>query len=176
MLPASFARDGFLPPDKLTGKFKRLLIGTEGRSNTGKSEFTLSAPGPTIELCLDRGFESMLDNPNPPTTRRNDFALKIIPVQMAETAGREVYMDCWKNFRNEYNKALANLDARTVVVDGDSDSWELQRLAEWGKISQVGLAYASVNAARRAMITRKARETRERNYWAARDVITLGAV
>ncbi len=43
----------------------------------------------------------------------------------------------------------------TVGLDGDSDSWELQRLAEFGKLTQVPEhLYSNVNAARRAMIAR----------------------
>lgn len=155
MLPASFARDGFLPPEKIHGKYKRLLIATEGLPNTGKTEFSVSAPGPGIVLCLDRGFDAMLDNPNPPKSRRDDFAFKIIQVPLATQAAQPVYLDYWRGFYEEYKKALANPDARTVVLDGDSDSWELQRLAEFGKLTQVpAIMYANVNAARRAMIAR----------------------
>lgn len=153
MLPASFARDGFVSPDKLRGKLRHLLIGTDGWSNTGKSEFTMSAPGPGIQLCLDRGYEAMLDNPNPPKSRRDDYAFKVIHVPLATQA--EDFARYWKDFYAEYRKALDNKDARTVVIDGDSDSWELQRLAEFGKLTQIPpIKYATVNASRRAMIAR----------------------
>jgi hypothetical protein len=45
MLPASFLKDGFVPPDKMR-RTRRLMIGTDGPSNTGKTEFAISAPGP----------------------------------------------------------------------------------------------------------------------------------
>jgi len=42
-----------------------------------------------------------------------------------------------------------------VGIDGDSDSWELQRLAEFGKLTQIPpLFYGNVNAARRALYAR----------------------
>jgi hypothetical protein len=154
-LPASFARDGFYPVEKMRGKVRHLLIATEGLPNTGKTEFAVSAPGPGIVLCLDRGFDAMLDNPNPPKTRRDDFAFKVIPVPLATQAAQPEYLQYWRDFYAEYKKALANPDARTVVLDGDSDSWELQRLAEFGKLTQVpAIMYANVNASRRAMIAR----------------------
>ncbi|MBU6231694.1 hypothetical protein KGP36_03415 [Patescibacteria group bacterium] len=156
MLPASFARDGFLPPDQLRkGKLRRLMVGTDGWPNTGKTEFALSAPGPGIVICLDRGFESMLDNPHPPVTRRSDFAFKVITVPLPTQLKQPEYVEHWRAFYSEYLKALANPDARTVVLDGDSDSWELQRLAEFGRTLQVpSLQYANVNNARKAMISR----------------------
>lgn len=156
-LPASFARDGFFPLSKTKPKYKHLLIGTEGLPNTGKSEFALSAPGPGIFICLDRGHEGMLDNPNPPKTRNyDDFAFKIIPIALSTQSNSSAfYLEYWRKFYEEYRKALDNLDARTVVLDGDSDSWELQRLAEFGKLTQVPpIMYTNVNAARRAMIAR----------------------
>jgi hypothetical protein len=154
-LPASFARDGFLPPDKLRGKYRRLLVGTDGWANTGKTEFAMSAPTPGIIIALDRGFDSVLDNPNPPKTRQDGWAYKAIKIGLPTQYKQEEYLKQWIEFRNEYYKALANPDCRTVILDGDSDSWELQRLAEWGKVTQVpSLQYPGVNAARKGMIAR----------------------
>jgi hypothetical protein len=153
-LPASFAAAGFGPLPKT--KFKRLMIGTDGLSNTGKTEFILSAPGPGVVICLDRGLEAMKDNPHPPKTRRNDYAFKIVQAPLASAATIESYREYWRSFYDIYKSALAIPEARTVAVDGDSDSWELQRLAEWGKLAGAGksLSYAGVNAARRAMYAR----------------------
>jgi hypothetical protein len=153
-LPASFAANGFGPVPK--PKFKGLMLGTDGLSNTGKTEFALSAPGPTIGICLDRGHAAMLDNPHPPPTRRNDYILKVIKAPLNSQATIETYREYWRAFYEDYKKALGIPECRTVLVDGDSDSWELQRLAEWGKLAGVGksLVYAGVNAARRAMYAR----------------------
>jgi len=154
-LPASFARDGFFPINQVRSKQRHILIGTDGWSNTGKTEFALSAPGPGIVICLDRGFDGVFDNPNPPKTRRDDFAFKVIHIPLATQAAQPEYLEYWRQFYAEYKKALANPDARTVILDGDSDSWELQRLAEFGKLEQVpAIRYTAVNAARRAMIAR----------------------
>ena len=157
-LPPSFARDGYVALDKVPrrGKFKRLMVGTDGWSNTGKSEFALSAPGPIEWLCLDRGYESLLDNPRPPQTRRKDVAIKVLPIPLASQAGQTEYVKYWKEiFWPSYMSALENPNSRTVVLDTDSDTWELQRLAEFGKLTQVpALQYPAANAARKAMIAR----------------------
>lgn len=155
-IPQSFIRDGFVLPNQLRkGKFKRLLIGTDGWSDTGKTEFAISAPGPGLVLCLDRGQEACLDNPNPPKTRRDDFAFKVIKVPLATTTKIHDYQEHWRSFYAAYIEATENPDARTIVLDGDSDSWELQRLAAFGKLTQIpAIFYTEVNAARKAMIAR----------------------
>lgn len=155
-LPASFLRDGFLPLPQVR-KRPRLMIGTDGRTNTGKTEFILSAPGPGIVLCVDRGYDSMLDNPDPPPTRRGDFAFKVVPFAGSTQSNRPAfYQEYWIAFLKVYLAAIANPDARTVALDGDADSWELQRLAEHGKLTGVYPAteYKDVYAARRVMINR----------------------
>lgn len=151
-IPASFAREGFALKPR---KYHRLMLGTDGPANSGKTEFGLTAPGPGIVICLDRGFDAMLDNPNPPKTRRNDYAFKVIEAPQALGATKDQYLEYWKSFRDDCYKAAGLPECRTVVIDGDSDSWELQRLAEFGKLTQIpSIMYTNVNAARRAMYAR----------------------
>lgn len=153
-LPLSFATGGFLSAAQVR-KTRRLMIGTDGPSNTGKTEFALSAPGPGLVICLDRGFDAMLDNQKPPATRRADFAFKAVQAPLATQSDQKTYVEYWRAFYALYKTALDNPDCRTVVIDGDSDSWELQRLAEFGKLTQIpSIMYTSVNAARRAMYAR----------------------
>lgn len=162
-LPRSFGRDGFEPLDSVRS-VRRLMIGTEGETNAGKTEFLLSAPSPGIIICLDRGIDSTLNNPNPPEARKDKgFAIKVIQAPLPTQASQAIYLEHWKIFYDYFRKALDNTDALTVCIDGDSDSWELQRMAEFGKVTQVPQhLYANVNAARRAMIARA---------WDARKVI-----
>lgn len=152
-LPASFARDGFGPPAK--SKFKGVLIGSDGDAGTGKSEFAHSAPGPGIFINIDRGLDAMLDNPSPPKTRRPDFAYHAIKTPMAEGGTHEEFKLGWALFRDTCYKAIRNQDVRSVIIDGDTDSWELQRLAAFGKLTQIpSIMYTGVNAARRLFISR----------------------
>lgn len=97
----------------------------------------------------------MLDNPRPPKSRNPDWAFKVIQAPLATQARQDAYVAYWKGFYAEYVKATDNPDCRSLLVDGDSDSWELQRLAEFGKLTQIkSIHYAGVNAARRAMYAR----------------------
>lgn len=152
-LPASLLKD-YQTPLQARSK-RRLMIGADGPADTGKSEFALSAPGPILWLCLDRGIDGVLDNPNPPATRCKDLVMKVIAVPKATQMSQPQFLDYWNQFYGEYKRALEHPDIRTLLLDGDSDSWELQRLAEFGRLSKVPPnLYDNVNAARRAMYAR----------------------
>lgn len=158
-LPLSFARDGFRDYVEITKarKYRRLMIGTEGESESGKTEFMASAPGPGVVVCIDRGHEAMLENPNPPSTRRNDYAYVPlqIPVQQSALGDKAHWVEAWRSFRSIVYKALDNPDCKTVGIDTDSASWELQQLAEFGRTRSImPLMTVDVKAARRAFITR----------------------
>src|SRR5678815_3858035 len=119
-LPISFQQDGLVSPKK--GKYRRIMIGTDGDSETGKTEFIASAPGPGIILCLDRGYEAMLDNANPPKTRNPDFAYVPVQVPLATSKTQADFVKYWQEFYSKWVKATENRDALTIGLDGDSDS------------------------------------------------------
>lgn len=153
-LPLSFAKAGFIQPP--TPKYRRLMLSLEGPTNTGKSEFAHSAPGPGIFIAQDRGLEAALHNSNPPPTRQPNFFYDVVPAPLAEGSTHEQYKAAWKDYRdNHVYKAIAIPDCRTIILDGDSDSWETQRLAAFGKLTQIpSIMYTGVNAARRLFISR----------------------
>ena len=153
-LPASFDRDGLTAP--AATRYRRMMIGLEGAANTGKSEFALSAPGPGVFIALDRQYDAMLQNPDPPPTRNADnFVIVPVAAPLVTQAKQDVYLEYWRKFYQIYTTALKNPDARTVVIDGDSDSWELQQLAEYGRLTQIPpIMKTTVNAARRALYAR----------------------
>lgn len=156
-LPPSFLRGGFVSASQLRRK-RRMLIGSEGRADTGKTEFALSIPGPGMGLLLDRGIDGVLDNQTPPETRRlGEWAFKVIPCPSATQSSKpEFYQKYWLDFLKEYLTAIDTAECHAILIDGDSDSWELQRLAEHGKLTGVWpqTKYGPVYAARRAMINR----------------------
>jgi hypothetical protein len=154
MIPKSFEKDGFVPLTQAR-KTRRLMIGCDGGPDSGKTEFALSGPGPLAWLALDRGIDGVLDNPNPPATRCKDIGLNIVNVPKATQLSQPGYIEYWKEFYGKLKGATDNPDVRTILLDGDSDSWELQRLAEFGRLSKVpSNLYDNVNAARRAMYAR----------------------
>lgn len=156
-LPASITRAGYQTAAALrpANRLRRLLIGCEGFPDTGKTEFALSAPGPGICLCLDRGIDPIFDNPSPPPTRNPDFAFKVISIPQQTAEKQDTFKEYWGKFRDEVKTIIGMPEVRTLVIDGDSDSWELQRMAAFGKLTQVrSHNYTEVNAARRAFYAR----------------------
>lgn len=156
-IPRSMIEAGYLTPEQVVSK-RRIMIGTEGETNTGKSEFAFSFPGPIAGLCLDKNIDGALMNPVSPRAiaKRTDIGIKTISAPMAgQTFDRAIFLESWVNYYAEYTKILDNPDVITVLQDGDSDSWELQRLAAFGTLTQIpSIMYDTVNAARRLMITR----------------------
>lgn len=172
-LPASFAKAGFgglatarkSVTLKNGRKLKPVMIGSEGAQNTGKSEFLLSVPGPGIIICYDRNIEAAIDNPNPPASRRdipNNFAFKTVATPLEGTLEqkgtdtvpgfREYFFAC----RREYYAALDVPDAVSVMCDGDSDFFELQVLATFGKTKEIfpQTRWGDVYTPKRAMVAR----------------------
>ncbi len=155
----SLAEAGFVAPALIIKSpnrpYHRLMLSLQGDRGSGKSEFADSAPGPGAHLVLDRGIDSVLDNPNPPATRSPDFLYKVVKVPKASQLASSGYLEYWKAYHRDLLAALDSTDGRTVVMDGDPDSWELQRLAEFGRLTKVPpLMYDQVNAARRALYAR----------------------
>jgi hypothetical protein len=132
------------------------MIGIEGLPDTGKTEFSLTAPPSIVSLAIDRGWEHVLTKPTPPRARQKDIYLKIFKVPkpgQAPDAGN-TYKTIWDDFYGTYKKALEG-PYRTVVVDGDSETWDLQQLAAFGKVTQVPqIQRVDINQARRVMISR----------------------
>lgn len=147
-------------------KRRRLMIGTDGLTNTGKTEFMLSAPGPKVIMVMDRGFDSALDNPHPPASRDlSSTAFDIIPIpnlaggmagsgdsgKMTQTD----FVNYWNKYRSRLYELLDVPELVTLGIDGDSDTWELQVMADFGKTTQIHpMQYQMTYAARRAMINR----------------------
>lgn len=167
-LPASFARDGFEAAINRPGRtkiklpngmiLKPVLIGTEGEQNTGKTEFLFSCPGPGIILCYDRNHEGCMDNPDPPKARHiEDFALVNVQPPLPGTLGDQAgYITHFTASRKQFYLALDNPDAVSVLADGDSDFYELQTLATFGKTTGIypQTRYGELYGPKRAMIAR----------------------
>lgn len=135
---------------------KPLLIGTEGMTNTGKTEFLLSCPGLLQLVSIDRGFSAVFDNPNPPEERNNDVAMLVVQAKGISAGDIKEYAEYFKQIRTGFYSALDNPDSTVVGVDTDSDFWELHILAHFGKTTQIfpQTRYAAPYAEKRAIIAR----------------------
>lgn len=161
VIPKAFLEAGFQTFDSARrhGPKKRrgLMVVIDGESDTGKTELMMTFPGPGVVLACDRGFDALVDNPKPPPTRRSDFFVKVIRVPAATQFGSaDKYGPYWLEYLKAYIEALKLEEARTIGVDGDNHTWDLQRLAEFGKLAGVApqTRYADPYAARKALYWR----------------------
>lgn len=158
--------NGFMPISQILLP-NRLMIGIDGPADTGKTEFSMSFPEPICMLLVDQGYEHVLRNPHPPATRKKQIDCKIFKLpqagmnpkqdsgQASSADAQAAYQSIWADFYANYMSAVSSPKYRTVIIDGDTDTWNLQRLAAFGKLTQVPpLEYTKVNQARRIMIRR----------------------
>lgn len=157
--------DGFTPISEFRPA-RRLMLAIDGLPDTGKTEFALTAPPGIGLLAVDRGYEHVITKSDPPSTRQGDISIKTFqmpqpgenprPLGTVVTGDiRPIYKEIWDDFNNFYRKAIASPRFKTVIVDGDSDVWELQQLAAFGKVVQIPpLQRTDVNYQRKIFIGR----------------------
>lgn len=132
---------------------KRLILSVEALQKRGKTNFALTAPGPICVHNFDSGLEGVahkfadkdlfsceyrlpLSNrlPGSPTTPLVDAAIKV-----------------WEEFVSNYRASLKRF--KSVVIDTESESWELARLARLGKLASVlPHQYTTVNSEYRELL------------------------
>ena len=141
---SNWTKAGFTAPN--TVLTPRLIMSLCGLEKTGKTHLALSAPGPLAYLSLDFGDEGVIEKF---TTQKTIFKAEFkIPSARGNNKARENMKDqaedVWESFKEKYMFSLAN--ARTVIVDTETEAWELIRLARFGKIDQVKpVHYGPVN-------------------------------
>jgi hypothetical protein len=166
-LPASFERQGFVSPFMTRHKInlgtvqkpiwlKPLLVGQEGMTDCGKTEFALSIPGVIQMLSVDRNFQGVFDNPHPPAHRNPNIGIKVIQPPLQGQAKTADYGEYYKLIRASFYEALESKDSTCVFLDGDSDFWEIHILGYFGKTTQIypQTRYAAPYADKRAQIAK----------------------
>ncbi len=159
-LPTSFKSLGAVTVDeaRIRRKLPRgtrpgVLIKNYGPTQTGKTEFALSCPSPGILIAVDKQADAVWDNPNPPESRQPEWGF--IDYEMPVPGQSEDFVAAWRKYRDLLYECVKNKDAMTVCVDGDSETWDLQLLADHGKVTQImPIARTGTNASRRALISR----------------------
>lgn len=139
--------DGFnrVTPEK--AKQTRLICNIQGQEKTGKTHFSLTAPGPIVFFDLDRGTEGVIHK----FAAEKEIYVK--PYRFDDDAKQEVVKKLWDMFVKDYYKALDHKGLKSIVIDSGSDMWEFVRLAEFGKLVQVpSFRYREVNSDMRKMV------------------------
>jgi hypothetical protein len=129
---------------------RRLMIGTQGKERTGKTDFALrTAPEPLVYIGLDPGHEGVIEKYER-TRKIYKYIHNIPPVAL-----QEHYLSHWLKVRDMITKAINHQDVRSVILDTGTDIWELLRLAEFGQLNAVGdikKLYPQINQAYKSLI------------------------
>lgn len=131
---------------KTFGKL-RLVMRIGGLEKNGKTHFALTAPGPIGVLDIDRGLEGVIEKFLP----FKEIYAKSFRHMRAET--QKEHQERWDAVEAGYYEYLNDPDLRSIIVDTDTEAWEMVRLAEFGKLSGVkSHHYGVVNGIFRKMI------------------------
>lgn len=117
---------------------QRMILSLCGRRGKGKSHFALTAPGPIALFDLDVGLDGVVQKfLDDKVVMVNRFEVPY--TKEAAEAERDRFYAAW-------SAAIRARDIRTIIVDTETELWELYRMAEYGALSGVmPYQYTAVN-------------------------------
>jgi hypothetical protein len=127
------------------------LIGLSiGEPGSRKSSFWLEGPAPIVVLSFDRGMEGVVDRILRDVSPDKEVYVKEYEwLPTTDTSQQEAI-----NLRDQYTADFENAiqNARTVIVDTETDLWELFRYAEFGAANDAPRNYPALNQRYRRLI------------------------
>jgi hypothetical protein len=108
---------------------QRIIAASQGEVGTGKTSFWLGAPGPIVILTLDQGLEGVVEQ-----HASTGKEIYIADYDLGQTVGDEFThakaVEARDKFVEDFEHAIGH--ARTIVVDRETDMWNLFFFAEFG--------------------------------------------
>lgn len=159
----SFEELGFKPLD--TAIRHRLIICSQAHEGRGKTHFALTAPDPIAYFDFDLGTEGVSNKFAGKQVHHRSFKLRADELdELNPSEVQALYKRSWADFQEAFEVVVATASIRTIIVDTLTEAWELLRLAEFGKLSQVKPhQYGGVNAIFRTLLGRVADERNDLN-------------
>jgi hypothetical protein len=117
--------------DDVAERPRRLVASVNGQPKTGKTHFSLTAPDPIFFINIDIGTEGVVDK-----FQAQGKSIYLYDVRVPRTASKDIYVPMWENLKKIFEKVF-KVGKGSVVVDTDSEVYELARLAKFGKLTQV---------------------------------------
>lgn len=125
---------------------RRLIMSIYAKPKSGKTHFSLTAPGPIGYIAIDMGDEGVVQKfHKDKKIFKSDYRLKIPPKgsDMNLVSAQSVAM--WDDMHSDLYYSLTK--HRTTVIDTADEAWGVLRLARFGKLDQVKPHhYGPVNA------------------------------
>lgn len=131
-----------------TGLPRRLILRVGGLDKSGKTHFALTAPSPIAIINADRGLEGVAEK------FLGEKEINVTPNfrdMPSETEDQQEKR--WSELYDCYWSALEDNSTRSIVMDTDTEAWEIARLAKLGRLEKVPpLKYTQLNRMFREMI------------------------
>lgn len=133
----------------------RIVAAIAGQDKGGKTHLALTAPDPLCHIAFDVGglegmrekfvrgdvtgtpktiYQTRIRNPRPAGKRDKSEQSKV----------KALALEQWEKFSDAFTGSL-KAGARTIIVDQETDTWELARLKQFGTESNVAHLYAELN-------------------------------
>jgi len=137
-----------LTGDLTINTYKRLIMAIAAHEKCGKTTFALTAPKNIMYFNFDRKIEqATLDNIN---VDRNSIFIKEIRVR--ENQAQDLHRKQWDEVKEAFLWALSAESIKSIVIDTESEMWELARFAYFGRASNVAHLFTPLNAMYKNML------------------------
>ena len=113
----------------------RSTISIEGWDKTGKTHLALTSPAPIYYIDIDEGTTGVIEK----FQRDKEVFRYELPKQSKLGTPDELmvrFSEMWKELQNQINLAL-QMESGTLVIDTGTELYDICRLAQFGRVSQV---------------------------------------
>ena len=118
---------------------QRLIWRGYGEPGSRKTSFGLEAPGPIVVFSFDKGLEGVVER----YQNDKDIYVKEYDWSPTEDLDQAAAIDLRDEFIADFEHAIQH--ARTVLIDKETDLWELFRYADFGAPNDAPRNYPQLN-------------------------------
>lgn len=130
---------------RATDESRNRLIGASvGEVGTGKTYFWLTAPNPIVMFSLDFGLEGVVD-PYLKLHPNKEIRVWEREWMPTEDTSQDEAIALRDEFMDDFEYAIQNVGKGTVVLDKETQFWELFRYAEFGAPNDAPRNYPALN-------------------------------
>lgn len=110
---------------------KRLIVSLGGLEKSGKTHFSLTAPGPIFFFNIDIGTEGVVHK-----FQTDGKKVFVYEIRVRKGGNKNDYSLLWSDLRQKA-ESIYRLNTGTAVFDTGTEAYELSRLSHFGKLTQV---------------------------------------
>jgi hypothetical protein len=130
----------------------RMTVVVKGRWKTGKTNFSLTAPPPIAHINLDVGLEGVIEKFR---KLKEIYTNNYIYRTEMGASTQALAQPVWDKLKEDYLYFLRSKEVRTVVLDTESEAFDLIRFARLGSLAmprESSYKYGPVNAEFRELL------------------------